>query len=255
MIVSDSRITDPNGKTLRLHPLGDRCCYWIYCYQLHLMHLKKVKIMYFKDLNFFQKIYNTSEVDHNFKDIITDEIHYNTLKSEKLWKNYKDHPKATNIQKPVDMTDIHIPKKYVVCQWDAQQQYRVIEEDRKQKIMNFYRELGYEFVVIGGQASNMRMKLDLNAIAYVISKADYFVGADSGMMNLSKLILPIDRIHSYVNLNWESTNNNKHDRRLTRDGRSISGCIRSSYVMGAPINYCENLDNPMDYSKHQREYV
>ena len=95
--------------------------------------------MYFKDLNFFQKIYNTSEVDHNFKDIITDEIHYNTVKSEKLWKNYKDHPKATNIQKPVDMTDIHIPKKYVVCQWDAKQKYRVIDEDRKQKIMNFYR--------------------------------------------------------------------------------------------------------------------
>ena len=58
---------------------------------------------------------------------IVDEAHKNNLeqkktvlrkglenipKSEKLWKNYKDHPKATNIQKPVDMTDIHIPKKY-----------------------------------------------------------------------------------------------------------------------------------------------
>jgi len=254
MIVSDSKTT--SGESLRLMPLGDRCCYWIYCYQLHLMHFKKVKIINFKDLNFFQKIYNTTEVDHNFKDIATDEIHYTTNRAEQLWKNYKDHPKATNIQEPADFKFWkNFPKKYVVCQWDAKQQYRVIDEDRKQEIMNFYRELGYEFVVIGGEAPRPRMRLDLDAIAYVISKADYYVGADSGMMNLSKLILPIDRIHSYVNLNWKSTNNNKHDCRLTRDGRSISGCLRSAYVMGAPINYCENLDNPMDYSKHQREYV
>lgn len=224
-------------------PLGDRCCYWIYSYQMHLISKQKINIINFKDLDFFKRIYNTSEVDY-FGGSLSHIIPYSTTEAEEFWKDYKDHPKATNIQ-PVD---IDLPEKYIVCQWDAQQSYRLIDEDRKQKIIDFYRQFGYEFIIIGGEARDSRLRLDLDTIAYVISKADYYVGADSGMMNLSKLILPLDKIHSYVNLKWESPKgDNKHDCKNAKDGRSFSGCIRSIYAMGAPINYCENLDNPIIY--------
>ncbi len=224
-------------------PLGDRCCYWIFAYQLQKIHQQKVNVENFKDLSFFQKIYQTNDVGH-FSPNAQRIIKYDTLSACELWASYQDHPKATYIPD----VQIDLPQKFVVCQWDAKQGFRMIEQTRKEKIIEFYKKLGYEFVTIGGESKDSRLKNDLNYIAYAISKADYFVGADSGMMNVSKLILPLDKIHSYVNLKWSiNTPNNKHDYRNMWDGRSLSGCIRSIYRMGAPINYCENLDNPIVY--------
>lgn len=225
------------------HPLGDRCCYWIFAYQLHKNHQQKVNVINFKDLSFFQKLYQTNDVGH-FSSNGERVIKYDTLSASELWASYQDHPKATYIPD----VQIDLPNKFVVSQWDARQNYRVIEQTRKEKIIEFYKNLGYEFVNIGGESDDSRLKNDLDYIAYAISKADYFVGADSGMMNLSKLILPLDKIHSYVNLKWTDIKpNNKHDYRNAWDARSLSGCIRSIYRMGAPINYCENLDNPIVY--------
>lgn len=225
------------------HPLGDRCCYWIFAYQLHKNHQQKVNVTNFKDLSFFQKLYQTNDVGH-FSSNGERVIKYDTLSASELWASYQDHPKATYIPD----VKIDLPNKFVVSQWDARQNYRVIEQTRKEKIIEFYKNLGYEFVNIGGESDDSRLKNDLDYIAYAISKADYFVGADSGMMNLSKLILPLDKIHSYVNLKWTDIKpNNKHDYRNAWDARSLSGCIRSIYRMGAPINYCENLDNPIVY--------
>ena len=91
-----------------------------------------------------------------------------------------------------------LPKKFITMQWDAGQQRRRCSEDEIQRIVDFYKDLGYEIIGVGGQASNPILRNDLHKIAYIMSKADLHVGVDSGFMHLAKIVMPSNKIHIYT---------------------------------------------------------
>ena len=91
-----------------------------------------------------------------------------------------------------------LPKKFITMQWDAGQQRRRCSEDEIQRIVDFYKDLGYEIIGVGGQASNPMLRNDLHKIAYIMSKADLHVGVDSGFMHLAKIVMTSNKIHIYT---------------------------------------------------------
>ena len=91
-----------------------------------------------------------------------------------------------------------LPEKFITMQWDAGQQRRRCSEDEIQRIVDFYKDLGYEIIGVGGQASNPMLRNDLHKIAYIMSKADLHVGVDSGFMHLAKIVMPSNKIHIYT---------------------------------------------------------
>jgi len=133
---------------------------------------------------------------------------------------------------------VRIPKKFVTVQWDAAQKYRMLDKDRIKDIENYYKHLGYDIVDIGNKMYS------LEATSYIISKADYHVGTDSGMAHIAKLILPMDKIHIYVN-----TRNRENDKRFP-DSINVAWMARELFRRGAKMNYCENPDQEqIDYFK------
>ena len=91
-----------------------------------------------------------------------------------------------------------LPKKFITMQWDAGQQRRRCSEDEIQRTVDFYKDLGYDIIGVGGQAGNAMLKNDLHKIAYIMSKADLHVGVDSGFMHLAKIVMPSNKIHIYT---------------------------------------------------------
>ena len=91
-----------------------------------------------------------------------------------------------------------LPKKFITMQWDAGQQRRRCSEDEIQRIVDFYKDLGYDIIGVGGQAGNALLRNDLHKIAYIMSKADLHVGVDSGFMHLAKIVMPSNKIHIYT---------------------------------------------------------
>ena len=90
-----------------------------------------------------------------------------------------------------------LPKKFITMQWDAGQQRRRCSEEEIKRNIEFYRDLGYNIIGVGGQAEVYDLKHDLNKVAYVMSKADLHVGVDSGFMHLAKIVMPSNKIHIY----------------------------------------------------------
>ena len=91
-----------------------------------------------------------------------------------------------------------LPKKFITMQWDAGQQRRRCSEDEIQRVVDFYKDLGYEIIGVGGQASSPMLRNDLHKITYIMSKADLHVGVDSGFMHLAKIVMPSNKIHIYT---------------------------------------------------------
>ena len=83
-------------------------------------------------------------------------------------------------------------------QWDAAEFKRRCTEDEVVRIIEFYKNMGYKTIAIGGQSSTRELRNDLHKISYVISKADLHVGVDSGFMHLAKIILPSNKLHIYT---------------------------------------------------------
>jgi ADP-heptose:LPS heptosyltransferase len=121
------------------------------------------------------------------------------IKSEKyhnLLTSLDDFPKIKVKDYSKEMPPL--PKKFITMQWDAGQQRRRCSEDEIQRIVDFYKDLGYEIIGVGGQASNPILRNDLHKIAYIMSKADLHVGVDSGFMHLAKIVMPSNKIHIYT---------------------------------------------------------
>ena len=121
------------------------------------------------------------------------------IKSEKyhnLLTSLGDFPKIKVKDYSKEMPPL--PKKFITMQWDAGQQRRRCSEDEIQRIVDFYKDLGYEIIGVGGQASNPILRNDLHKIAYIMSKADLHVGVDSGFMHLAKIVMPSNKIHIYT---------------------------------------------------------
>jgi ADP-heptose:LPS heptosyltransferase len=118
-----------------------------------------------------------------------------------------------------------LPKKFITMQWDAGQLRRRCSENEIKRVVDFYKDLGYEIIGVGGQASNDMLRNDLHKIAYVMSKADLHVGVDSGFMHLAKIVMPSKKIHIY-------TSNFAH--------QFISTQLQNVLKVGAVLNYSRN---------------
>ena len=103
-----------------------------------------------------------------------------------------------------------LPEKFVTMQWDAGRPNlnsirsnaefgnRRCSTDEIIRIINFYNNLGYTVVGVGGQAENDTLRNDLHKIAYIMSKAALHIGVDSGFMHLAKIVMPSNKIHIYT---------------------------------------------------------
>lgn len=163
-------------------------------------------------------------------DVKTIHYHHN---NKKLYLKYSQQLKTIPLQKNIKQRNIDLPKLFVTAQWDAGQIYRNVNKwdpNRTTKIETWYKDQGYEVVHIGGK-SNIK---DLKDIIYVISKAHYHIGADSGMIHLAKFLLPIDNIHVYINIR-----NRYNDVRFP-DNWNVPFMAREIYRRGARMNFCEN---------------
>ena len=110
----------------------------------------------------------------------------------------------------------------------------------KEFVEKFYKDLGHEIIRVGGEGDYKNLK----DIIYIMSKADYHVGADSGMMHIAKFLLPMDQIHVYINIRRR-----EGDIRFP-DGWNVAFMAREIFRRGAKMNFCEvPLDEQTEYFK------
>lgn len=83
---------------------------------------------------------------------------------------------------------IPTPEKFVTMQWDSTDPSRNIDKNRIDKIKQYYFSLGYDIIEIG-------IKQSLAEIACYLSKADYHIGVDSGMMHMAQMYMPYNKIY------------------------------------------------------------
>jgi len=117
-------------------------------------------------------------------------------------------------------------------QWDAGQLYRKVDrwsDDRIPNIESYYKNLGYEIIRVGGEGDYKNLK----DIIYIMSKASLHVGADSGMMHVAKFLLPMNKIHVYINIRER-----KDDPRFP-DSWNVAFMAREIFRRGAKMNFCE----------------
>ncbi len=96
---------------------------------------------------------------------------------------------------------LDLPEKFVVYQWDSTGSDRRIEKEAIDQIEKKYLELGYEKIVVGGEAINVLLRNCLACASKAISNADFFVGVDSGFMHVALQVLPTQQIHLYTSVN------------------------------------------------------
>lgn len=104
------------------------------------------------------------------------------------------------------MPELGLPPKYVTAQFDGTQNRNYLR--RPKKILDEYREKGYEIVMVGGQATIPQLQPkpgNLKNISNVMSRSQGHVGVDSGMMHLAKFSMPVSKIEICV-LNSQKTN-------------------------------------------------
>ena len=92
---------------------------------------------------------------------------------------------------------IKLPEKFVTAQFDSQSKKRSMDTEQKHSIIKRWRDKGYEVIVIGGEGKQEFQTND-NNIAYALSKADYHIGVDSGMMHFARLFKEPGQIYMYA---------------------------------------------------------
>ena len=159
-------------------------------------------------------------------------IHYHN-NNHPFYLKYSKQLKTIPLHNNVEQRDIQLPDSFVTAQWDAGQIYRNVNKwdpNRTTKIESYYKDLGYDIIRIGGESEIK----DLKDIIYVISKARYHIGADSGMMHIAKFLLPIENIHVYINIR------NRYEDSRFPDNWNVPFMAREIFRRGAKMNYCEN---------------
>jgi len=142
-------------------------------------------------------------------------------------------------RKNVQETDLELPENYITVQWDAQQNYRVIKPKRLETIKKFYSN--YNSLAIGGKANNSKLtgkSSNIKHMLYTLSKANLHIGTDSGIMNLAKFAMPLEKIYIYIRL-YER----KNDLRFI-DSWTASEQIRRLGKWGVYVNPFENGSEP-----------
>ena len=102
-----------------------------------------------------------------------------------------------SLQKPNVEKFLNPSRKYVTSQWDSNAPTRTLGKDKREKVLQNYRNLGYEIVTVGGESESEILRTSIKAIAGVMASAEYHVGVNSGFMHLAFLYLPFEKIHIY----------------------------------------------------------
>ena len=142
-------------------------------------------------------------------------------------------------RKNVQETDLELPENYITVQWDAQQNYRVMKPKRLKTIKKFYSN--YNSLIIGGEATNSKLtgkSSNIKHMLYALSKAELHVGSASGIMNLAKFVMPLEKIHIYIRL-YKRPN----DARFPNGYTAAEQIIRLG-KWGIPVNPFEDGSKP-----------
>ena len=234
-------------NTISPKPLGDTIDTIFLGHMLSKLKNDRVNIVgKLNDTHVINKLIGFGDVVFNQLGTIPSRIEvYDFLKSQgkkyytEISKKFGEIPLNKNIQE----RDIDLPEKFITTQWDAGQLYRLVDRWDKQRISNiekYYTDQGFKIIRIGGQGQYKK----LEDIIYIISKATYHVGADSGMMHIAKFLLPIENIHVYINIRER-----KDDPRFP-DEWNVAWMAREIFRRGAKMNLCENpSQEQIDYFK------
>lgn len=222
--------------------LGDRIDFLLMAHMLSVIKNEQVNIsnsikgvQFLKDNLFsFGNVHISSK--NEGEKIVLDNSFYLTIS-----KQIDIIPINTNINL---QTNADLPFKYVTAQWDAAQLYRRVDRwdsERINNIENWYKDKGYKVIRIGGEGDYSK----LEDIIPIISKAEYHIGADSGMAHVAKMLLPIQNIHLYVNIR-----NRYNDKRFP-DNWNVPFMARELFRRGAKMNFCEYPSNEqVEYFKN-----
>lgn len=231
------------------HPLGDRCDAILLAHMISKIDDVTVNLIssarnmeyLSKTLGFADVVVNSSQHDASK----TYEWHN---RNSTFYLKYSKQLKTIPLKAQVESRGIKLPDRFVTTQWDAQQRYRDVRDsdpNRVPRIEQYYKDQGYKIVNIGGQSDI----IDLRDIIYTISKAHMHVGADSGMSHVAKFLLPIENIHTYINIDIR-----QNDERFP-DNWSVNYMARDMFRRGARMNFCENPDqSQINYFKDVELY-
>ena len=225
-----------------IKPLGDRIDFLLLAHMLSVVKNEKVNVtndikdaQFLKD-NLFSFGYVQVSSENKGEKIVSNSSLYFTIS-----KQINVIPINTNVNL---QTNIDLPKKYVTAQWDAAQLYRRVDRwdsKRIDNIENWYKNKGYEVIRIGGEGDYG----NLEDIIPIISKAEYHIGADSGMAHVAKMLLPTQNIHLYINIR------NRYDDKRFPDNWNVSFMARELFRRGAKMNLCEMpSDQQIEYFKN-----
>ena len=225
-----------------IKPLGDRIDFLLLAHMLSVVKNEKVNVTNdIKDAQFLKdNLFSFGDVqvssENKGEKIVSNSSLYFTIS-----KQINVIPINTNVNL---QTNIDLPKKYVTAQWDAAQLYRRVDRwdsKRIDNIENWYKNKGYEVIRIGGEGDYC----NLEDIIPIISKAEYHIGADSGMAHVAKMLLPTQNIHLYINIR------NRYDDKRFPDNWNVSFMARELFRRGAKMNLCEMpSDQQIEYFKN-----
>jgi hypothetical protein len=219
--------------------LGDRIDTIFLAHMISKVENQRVNLLTdMNDLIQLNDLTNFGDVVFNKDQGLYPKYSYNHIKDQKFYLKYSKQFDDIPICKFISNKDISLPEKFVTAQWDAGQLYRLVnrwDPDRITKIENWYKEHGWEVIRIGGEGKYK----ELDEIYNVMSKAEYHIGADSGMMHIAKFILGPDKMHLYINIR-ERLNDSRFP-----DSWNVPWMAREMLRRGAWLNFCENT-NPKD---------
>jgi len=202
---------------------------------------------YLKKIKFFVKIIDLGNVTIDQEGNPSRMFAHTTLgklNAPKQYIPYSKQIKDITTKNEIPQFKIELPDNFVTTQWDAKQNYRVLDPKRIKNIESYYKAQGYDIVNIGNR------KYEYPQCLYILSKAKHHVGADSGIAHLAKLVMPADKIHLYLNIE-------RHDSvRRFPDRMGVAFQARELMRRGAKMNYCENPDkDSIEYYKNVDIYM
>jgi len=195
------------------------------------LHMSHPDLQVLNDLVKFGDV-ELNSAHHYFKGMTTGRFDYDNIKDKAFYILYSKQLEAIPLQKNIEKRNIDLPERFITVQWDAGQLYRKVDrwsDDRIPNIESYYKNLGYEIIRVGGEGDYKNLK----DIIYIMSKASLHVGADSGMMHVAKFLLPMNKIHVYINIRER-----KDDPRFP-DSWNVAFMAREIFRRGAKMNFCE----------------
>jgi hypothetical protein len=101
------------------------------------------------------------------------------------------------IQPKCQEHEINTPENFIVSQWDGSGSARKINESVTMTILDNYKKLGLQNIIVGGEAEVNELRDCLACIGELISKSKFYVGIDSGFMHYALQIKKYEEIHIY----------------------------------------------------------